>query len=487
MSVTTAGLTDRGFPGTPTGLLIGGSWQTTAETLPVTDPASLGVLAQIQDASVADGLAAVAAAHEAFASWSQTAPRQRAEILRRAWEIMTAEIETCALLIALENGKAWRDAMGEAVYAAEFFRWFSEEATRVEGGFRYSPARDKTIITDYRPIGVVFCITPWNFPAAMATRKLGPALAAGCTAILKPATETPLTALWVGDVLQRAGAPAGVVNVITTSKTSQVCEAILADPRIATLSFTGSTFVGKLLLRQTADRVLRSSMELGGNAPFLVLEGTDVEAAVAGAMVAKMRNGGAACTAANRFYVHESLAREFSDRLEAALGAIKIGPGVDASNDLGAMVSIKERDKILELIAAGEAEGATITRAVDTPEVGAFVAPHIVRDVEHGSVLTRNEIFGPVAPIITFTDQDDAIRMANDTEYGLISYVFAKDPGTGVRVARQMESGMVAINRGIASDPAAPFGGMKESGLGREGGFEGIKEFLEMQYFAVDL
>ena len=487
MSATTAGLTDRGFPGTPTGLLIGGSWLTTADRMHVTDPASLDVLTEIQDASVADGLDAVSAAHEAFATWSQAAPRQRAEVLRRAWEIMTAEIETCALLIALENGKAWRDAMGEAVYAAEFFRWFSEEATRIEGGFRYSPARDKTIITDHRPIGVAFCITPWNFPAAMATRKLGPALAAGCTAILKPASETPLTALWVGDVLQRAGVPAGVVNVITTSRTSEVSSAILADPRVATLSFTGSTFVGKVLLHQTADRVLRSSMELGGNAPFLVLEGADVDAAVAGAMVAKMRNGGAACTAANRFYVHESLAADFASRFEAALAGLKIGPGVDASNDLGAMVSIKERDKILELVAAGEAEGGSVTRAVEAPAVGAFVAPHIVRGVQHGSVLTRNEIFGPVAPIITFADQDEAVSMANDTEYGLISYVFAKDPGTGVRVARQMESGMVAVNRGIASDPAAPFGGMKESGLGREGGFEGIKEFLEMQYFAVDL
>jgi len=457
------------------------------DSVRITDPATGEAVGEVANHGLAECVEAARLAAAEFPRWRETPPRQRGEILRRAFEAMIASQDRLAELVVRENGKLLADARAEIAYAAEFFRWFSEEATRVEGGFRYSPARDKTIITDYRPIGVVFCITPWNFPAAMATRKLGPALAAGCTAILKPATETPLTALWVGDVLQRAGAPAGVVNVITTSKTSQVCEAILADPRIATLSFTGSTFVGKLLLRQTADRVLRSSMELGGNAPFLVLEGTDVEAAVAGAMVAKMRNGGAACTAANRFYVHESLAREFSDRLEAALGAIKIGPGVDASNDLGAMVSIKERDKILELIAAGEAEGATITRAVDTPEVGAFVAPHIVRDVEHGSVLTRNEIFGPVAPIITFTDQDDAIRMANDTEYGLISYVFAKDPGTGVRVARQMESGMVAINRGIASDPAAPFGGMKESGLGREGGFEGIKEFLEMQYFAVDL
>lgn len=471
----------------PTGLLIAGEWIQTEAKLPVMDPATFEVLAEIGDASVEHGLAAVAAAHDAFQTWGMAPARQRAEVLRRAFEIMTAEIEDCARIIALENGKAWRDAMGEAVYAAEFFRWFSEEASRVEGGFRYAPNRDKTIITDHRPMGVAYMITPWNFPAAMATRKLAPALAAGCTAVLKPAGETPLTALWVADVLQRAGAPAGVVNVITTTRTGDVSSAVLADPRVATLSFTGSTYVGKMLLKQTAERVLPSSMELGGNAPFLVLEGADVESAVAGAMVAKMRNGGAACTAANRFYVHESVAREFTDQLEVAMGALKIGPGIEQGNDLGAMVSVKERDKILELLNEAAGEGLTVTPTSTAPENGAFIAPYVVRDVQHGSTLTRNEVFGPVAPIVTFSSEDEGIRMANDTEYGLISYVFAKDPGTGVKVARRMESGMVAINRGLASDPAAPFGGMKESGLGREGGFAGIHEFLETQYFAVDL
>ena len=472
---------------TPTGLLIGGEWLQTTEKLEVIDPATFTVLAEIGNASVANGLDAVAAAHDAFQTWSVTPARVRAEVLRKAFEIMSSELDVCARLISLENGKAWRDALGEATYAAEFFRWFSEEASRIEGGFRYAPARDKTIITDYRPMGVAYMITPWNFPAAMATRKLAPALAAGCTAILKPAGETPLTALWIGDVLQRAGAPAGVVNIITTSHTGDVSSAILGDPRISTLSFTGSTYVGKMLLKQTADRVLPSSMELGGNAPFLVLEGADVDAAVSGAMVAKMRNGGAACTAANRFYVHESLAEDFTGKLEAAFAGLRIGPGVEQENDLGAMVSVKERDKILELLSEAEGEGATITASSQAPKLGAFIAPYVVRDVLHGSTLTRNEVFGPVAPIVTFTDQDEAIRMANDTEYGLISYVFAKDPGTGVKVARRMESGMVAINRGLASDPAAPFGGMKESGLGREGGFAGIHEFLETQYFAVDL
>jgi succinate-semialdehyde dehydrogenase/glutarate-semialdehyde dehydrogenase len=330
-------------------------------------------------------------------------------------------------------------------------------------------------------------ITPWNFPAAMETRKLGPALAAGCTAILKPPAETPLTALWVADVVQRAGAPAGVVNVLTTSKSGAMVSHILNDKRIATLSFTGSTYVGKMLLKQTADRVVRSSMELGGNAPFVVLEGANVDSAVQGAMVAKMRNGGAACTAANRFYVHESVADEFANKFGQALSGLKVGPGVDPAHDLGAMVSEKEADKIRELVDQAAGEGGTVVSTAKAPEGRAFVAPVIVRGIEHGSVLTREEVFGPVAPIVTFEKQEDAIRMANDTDFGLISYVYAKDAGVGISVARQMESGMVAINRGVASDPAAPFGGMKESGLGREGGFHGIHEFLEPQYFAVDL
>jgi succinate-semialdehyde dehydrogenase/glutarate-semialdehyde dehydrogenase len=471
----------------PNGLLIDGEWITTATHLEVINPASMGVLSEIGDAGVEEGLAAVDAAHTAFPAWAATSPRERSDILRRAFEIMSAEVDDCAQLIVLENGKAWRDAKAEAAYAAEFFRWFSEEAPRIEGGFRPSPAGDKTIITTHQPIGPALMITPWNFPAAMATRKLGPALAAGCTAILKPAAETPLTALWVAEVLQRAGAPKGVVNVITTSRSGEVSAAMMADPRVATLSFTGSTFVGKILLRQAADRVLRASMELGGNAPFLVLEGADVDDAVAGAMIAKMRNGGAACTAANRFYVHESVSEEFTDKFEAALRGLRIGPGIDQANDLGAMVSVKERDKVLELITEAAAEGADPRAVAEAPAEGAFIAPYVVRDVQHGSVLTRNEIFGPVAPIVTFADQDDAIRMANDTEYGLIAYVYAASPGAGIPVARQIESGMVAINRGVISDPAAPFGGMKESGLGREGGFAGVHEFLEMQYIGVDV
>ena len=485
--MSTSALSEALPASTPTRLLIGGEWIQTAAGLNVINPASYGTLATIGDAGVTEGIQAVDAAHEAFQTWSLTPARVRAEILRKAFDIMVSEIDDCARLITLENGKAWRDAMGEALYAAEFFRWFSEEAPRVEGGFRYAPNRDKTIITDHKPMGVAYMITPWNFPAAMITRKLGPALAAGCTAVLKPPAETPLTALWIGEILERAGAPAGVVNIVTTSKSGEVSSAILADPRVATLSFTGSTFVGKMLLKQTAERVLPSSMELGGNAPFLVLEGSNVDHAVEGAMVAKMRNGGSACTAANRFYVHESISSEFADKFEAALRGLKIGPGMDPTNELGAMVNDKERDKILDLIGQAEDEGGQVTQAGSAPAAGAFVAPRIVRGVEHGSVLTRNEIFGPVAPIVSVESTDEAVRMANDTEYGLISYVFAKDNGEGIKIARRMESGMVAINRGIASDPAAPFGGMKESGLGREGGFAGIHEFLETQYFAVDV
>ena len=472
----------------PTGLLIGGEWQQTEKRLQVMDPATFTVLAEIGDAGVADGLDAVSAASDAFQTWSVTPARQRAEVLRRAFEIMTAELETCARIISLENGKAWRDALGEATYAAEFFRWFSEEASRIEGGFRYAPNRDKTIITDHRPMGVAYMITPWNFPAAMATRKLAPALAAGCTAVLKPAGETPLTALWIGDVLQRAGAPAGVVNIITTSQTGPVSSAILADPRIATLSFTGSTYVGKMLLKQTAERVLPSSMELGGNAPFIAFEGADVDAAVAGAMIAKMRNGGAACTAANRFYIHASLAEEFTTKLETAFAGLKVGPGIDAAQrprrhgvgqgarqDPRAAAGGGRRGRRGDPVVDGSR-----ARCVHRPLRRARRGPRLHADAQRGVRPGR-------ARSSTFEDEDEGVRMANDTEYGLISYVFAKDPGTGVKLARRMESGMVAVNRGLASDPAAPFGGMKESGLGREGGFAGIHEFLETQYFAVDL
>ena len=468
-------------------LFINGQWVNGSRRFPVYNPATGEVLAEVTDAGPVEGAAAVDAASAAFGGWAQTPPRVRAEVLRRAWEIMVAEAETCARLIVLENGKAWRDAMAETTYAAEFFRWFAEEAVRIEGGFRVAPAGDKVIVTDHRPIGVAVCITPWNFPAAMATRKIGPALAAGCTVVLKPAAETPLTALWIADVLQRAGVPAGVVNVLATSSSGALISPMLHDPRVRTLSFTGSTYVGQMLLRECADQVLRPSMELGGNAPFLVLEGADVDASVAGAMVAKMRNGGSACTAANRFYVHESVVESFSTKFAAALSALKVGPGIDQANDLGAMVSVKERDKIVALVDSARTSAVEVVTTAAAPTGGAFVGPLLVRNVHHGSPLTTEEIFGPVAPIVTIESTEQAIAYANDTEYGLISYVYAANTGEGLRVGRHLESGMVAVNRGVASDPAAPFGGMKQSGLGREGGFHGIHEFLETQYLAVEL
>jgi succinate-semialdehyde dehydrogenase/glutarate-semialdehyde dehydrogenase len=471
----------------PAGLFIDGEWRATSERFEVIDPAELSPLAQVSDASETDASDAVAAAHAAFPAWAASSPRSRSEVLRRAYELMVAEQEYGALLIAQENGKALRDARAEVLYAAEFFRWFAEEAVRVPGDFRTAPAGDKTIVVDHRPVGVTYMITPWNFPAAMATRKLAPALAAGCTCILKPAAETPLTALWLADLLHRAGAPAGTVNVLPTTRPAHVSDRVLSDPRVSMLSFTGSTAVGRLLLRSVADRVLKVAMELGGNAPFVILEGTDVDAAVEAAMVAKMRNGGSACTAANRFYVHESLVDRFTGRFEDALSRLVIGPGVQASTELGAMVSERERNKIHQLLTVAEAEGGRVSVLGDVPARGAFVAPTLVRSVEHGSILTLTEVFGPVAPIVSFEQTEDAIRMANDTEYGLISYVFGPDAGSGLKVARRMEAGMVAVNRGGASDPAAPFGGVKQSGLGREGGFAGIHEYLEPQYLAVDL
>ncbi len=468
-------------------LFIGGQWHDTDSRFDVLNPADNAVLAAVSDASVADGIVAVAAAHEALPAWSATSPRQRAEILRRAWELMTAEAESVTRTIVLENGKAWADAAGEATYAAEFFRWFSEEAARIAGDFRLAPNGDKTILIDHKPIGVSVLVTPWNFPAAMATRKIAPALAAGCTVVLKPAAETPLTALLIADILKRAGVPDGVVNVVTTSRAGEVTKAMLDDSRVRKLSFTGSTAVGRLLLREAADRIISCSMELGGNAPFLVLEGSNVDKAVDAAMVAKIRNGGAACTAANRFYVHASVADEFSTVLTAALGKLRIGSGLDRTNELGAMVSQIERDKIIRLVSAAEDEGAKAVAASTAPVEGAFLSPIVLNGVVHGSTVTRAEIFGPVAPIVVFEDENDAVRMANDTEYGLISYVVGATVESALKVGRQMDSGMVAINRGVASDPAASFGGTKESGLGREGGFHGIHEFLEPQYLAVDL
>ncbi|TCC61161.1 NAD-dependent succinate-semialdehyde dehydrogenase [Kribbella pittospori] len=472
----------------PHDLFIDGQWRPAADgrRFVVHDPADGSELAQFAAATEADCLAAVDAAADALSGWATTPPRQRSEILRTCFDILTAEREQFAGLIVAENGKAYADALGEASYAAEFFRWFAEEAVRIGGDFRLSPSGDKTIVVRRDPIGVSVLITPWNFPAAMATRKIAPALAAGCSVVLKPASQTPLTAAYVVEVLRRAGVPAGVVNLVTPVPAGPAVSAMLHHPAVRKLSFTGSTEVGRLLLREAADQVVSSSMELGGNAPFVVLPGADVDAAVEGAMVAKMRNGGSACTAANRFYVHDSLVEEFTARITVAMKGITMGPGADRSNELGALVSPEERDKVARLVDQAVADGATLALGGETPEVGAFYPPTVLTDVRHGSEINQIEIFGPVTAIVSFNDVDEAIAMANDTIYGLIAYVYG-DPAQALAVAQRIDAGMVAVNRGVLSDPAAPFGGTKQSGLGREGSSEGILEFLEEKYIGIEV
>ena len=470
-----------------TDLYIDGAWVKGDGTLPVTDPSTGNVIAEVQTAGDAQCDAAVTAAHNAFKTWSKTAPRVRSEILRKAFEIMIAEADHLAKIVSMENGKVLSDAKGEITYAAEFFRWFAEEAVRTPGDYRQAPSGDKRILVTHQPIGVSLLITPWNFPAAMATRKIGPALAAGCTVILKPASETPLTALAIVEILERAGVPKGVVNFILPSKTGPMISKILHDPRVRNLSFTGSTEVGRTLLKESADNVLRTSMELGGNAPFVVLDDANIDDAVAGAMIAKMRNGGAACTAANRLIVAKSVAEEFTTKFAKAMGALKLAPGLEAGAQLGASVSIKERNKIADLVSAAVKAGGKLILGGTTPEgVGAFY-PATVVTVDKTNPILNNEVFGPVAPIVTFDGDAEGIELANATEYGLISYVYSSDLKRAIRTAEAIESGMVAINRGVVSDPAAPFGGVKQSGLGREGGFAGIYEFLETKYIGVEI
>ena len=470
-----------------TQLYIDGKWLNGASTMPVTDPADESVIANVQISSEEQCIQAVDAAHRAFKGWAKTAPRVRGEILRKAFEIMVAEADRLAEIISRENGKVLSDAKGEVLYAAEFFRWFSEEAVRINGEFRTSPSGDKRIIVTKQPIGVSLLITPWNFPAAMATRKIGPALAAGCTVILKPAGETPLTALAIIEILERAGVPAGVVNLILPSPTGPAIAKILKDPRIVNLSFTGSTEVGRVLLKEAADRVIRCSMELGGNAPFLVLSDANVDEAVAGALLAKMRNGGAACTAANRFYVAKEVADEFTTKLAKAMGDLRMAPGTTDGAQLGASVSVKERNKIAELVDASITAGGQVKTGGKPPAgVGAFY-PATVLAVKHDNPILKSEIFGPVAPIVITSSDEEAIELANLTEFGLISYVYSADLKKAIKVAEALESGMVAINKGVISDPAAPFGGVKQSGLGREGGFTGIEEFLETKFIGTDL
>ena len=473
---------------TPTGLLIGGQWSAgRSGTLAVINPATEEPITEVADASPEDGLDAVSAAAQALPAWAATAPRARGECLRRAFELMTERSEQLARLMVLENGKALRDARGEILYAAEFFRWYSEEAVRLDGHLSVAPSGANRIMVQRQPVGVSFLITPWNFPAAMATRKIGPALAAGCTVVLKPAKETPLTALAVAGILAEAGVPDGVVNVVPTRKPGPLTEAVLADPRVRKLSFTGSTEVGRMLLKQAADYVLNCSMELGGNAPFLVFDDADIDAAVEGAFLAKMRNGGEACTAANRFYVHEKVASEFSAKLSARLAALSVGPGLDDGVDLGPLVNADTRTKVADLVESAMSAGAKVLTGGHAPDrTGYYYEPTVLDSVPVGAGILNEEIFGPVAPIVRFTDPDEAIALANDTEYGLVSYLYSGDLRRALRVAEALEAGMVGINRGVVSDPAAPFGGVKQSGLGREGAHEGLLEYTETKYIAVD-
>ncbi len=470
-----------------TKLFINGEWLDGEGSIAVIDPSDESTIAEVSLAGEAQCDAAISAAHAAFAPWAATAPRYRAEILRRAYEIMVTEADQIATLISRENGKVLSDAKGEVLFAAEFFRWFSEETSRTPGDFRKSPSGDKRILVTHQPIGVSLLITPWNFPAAMATRKIAPALAAGCTVILKPASETPLTAIYIVDVLQRAGVPAGVVNYILPIKTGAMVSRILHDPRVRNLSFTGSTEVGRILIRESADLVLRTSMELGGNAPFLILDDANIEEAVKVVLLAKMRNGGAACTAANRILVDRKIAKEFTAKFVEVMSNFKMAPGLTEGAQLGASVSLRERDKIAEMVDAAATAGAEIHIGGKAHEgKGAFYPPTVLTVKEDNPILSQ-EVFGPVAPIVLFDTDEDAIRIANSTEFGLISYVCSENLGRAIRVAEALESGMVSINRGVISDPAAPFGGVKQSGLGREGGFDGIHEFLETKYIGVEI
>ncbi|NYJ03517.1 succinate-semialdehyde dehydrogenase/glutarate-semialdehyde dehydrogenase [Nocardioides thalensis] len=469
------------------GLRIGGRPRGAGATFPVNDPATGSPLAHVPDGTAADATAAVDAAAGALGEWAASAPRVRAEVLRRTFELMVANGDRLAALMSAENGKAQADAKAEVAYAAEFFRWFAEEAVRSEGDYATAPATGAKTFVTHQPVGVAVLVTPWNFPAAMATRKIAPALAAGCTVVLKPASETPLTAIAIVDLMREAGLPDGVVNLVTTKDSGAVVGAWLEDERVRKISFTGSTPVGRRLLHQAADRVVNASMELGGNAPFVVTADADLDAAVAGAMIAKFRNGGQACTAANRFYVHADVADAFVARFGKAVEALRVGPASDEQTEIGPMITEKAAGEIREKVDAAVAAGARIAHQATAPDGGAYVAPVILTDVAPDAEILTDEVFGPVAPVVTWHDEEEMIRLVNDTEYGLAAYVYAGRLQDALKIAERVEAGMVGINRGLVSDPSAPFGGVKQSGLGREGAREGIREFQETRYFSVDL
>ena len=472
-----------------TDLYINGEWRPASDggRFEVFNPADETSIATVASATIDDARVALDAAQAAFGAWAARSPRDRSIILRRAFDLMSARLPEFARLITLENGKGRSDAMGEATYAAEFFRWFSEEAVRNEGYIAHAPASGARIVVQHKPAGIAVLITPWNYPAAMGTRKIAPALAAGCPVIIKPASETPLTMLALMPLLEEAGVPSGIVQVLPSRNTGALVDHLLHDPRVRVVSFTGSTQVGRKLLHAAADRVLKPAMELGGNAPVIVFEDADLEVAVQGAMLAKMRNLGEACTAANRFYVHEKVADAFAERFTAAMARLKMGNGLDPEVDVGPLVNADTRDKVAAFVDDAVARGARVLLGGTRPSgKGFFYPPTVLTNVPADAACVRDEIFGPVAAIQTFGDQDDVIARANDTEYGLVAYVFTADMKRGMQVCEQLDYGMVGLNRGLVSDPAAPFGGTKQSGLGREGGHEGMREFQETQYISAN-
>ncbi|HET6625822.1 MAG TPA: NAD-dependent succinate-semialdehyde dehydrogenase [Nocardioidaceae bacterium] len=473
-----------------TQLFIDGGWRDAegGKTFGVEDPATGKTIAEVADASVADGKAALDAAVAAQHDWALTPPRDRGEILRTAFELVTERADDLALLMTLEMGKPLAESKAEIGYASEFFRWFSEESVRISGRYSVAPNGASRLLTMKQPVGPCLMITPWNFPLAMGTRKIGPAVAAGCTMVVKPASLTPLSMLALADIMTEAGLPAGVLNIVTTQSTGEVMEPLIRDPRLRKLTFTGSTEVGRKLIEQSAQGVLRVSMELGGNAPFLVFADADLDKAVDGAMLAKMRNIGEACTAANRFIVHESIAEEFSRRLAERMGALKLGRGTEDGVDVGPLVEAKQRDKVRELVDDAVQAGATVTAGGKPADGdGYFFTPTVLTDVPRSARMFTEEIFGPVAPVFTFSRDEDGLAMANDTEFGLVGYLFTRDLNRAVWAYEGLQTGMVGVNQGIVSNPAAPFGGVKASGFGREGGVEGIEEYLETKYVGLAL
>ncbi len=470
----------------PTGLWIGGEERTASSTYDVLDPSNDEVLTKVANATAEDAIAALDAACAVQAQWAATPPRERGEILRTVFDTIIERTDEIATLMTLEMGKVFAESQGEVRYGAEFFRWFAEEAVRIGGRYAQAPAGTGRIIVTKAPVGPCYAITPWNFPLAMGTRKIGPALAAGCTMIVKPAQETPLSMLLLAKLIDEAGLPKGVLSVLPTNQPREVTTALIDDGRLRKLTFTGSTGVGKALVKQSADALLRTSMELGGNAPFVVFDDADVDAAVEGAMLAKMRNGGEACTAANRLHVSNAVIDEFTDKFVKRMAEVNLGNGLDPSAKLGPLVNAKQVSTVQDLVDDAVEKGATVALGGQAPGgPGCFYPATVLTDVPANARILKEEVFGPVAPIIGFDTEEEGIAAANDTEYGLASYIYTESLDRALRVAEALESGMVGVNRGVISDPAAPFGGVKESGFGREGGYEGIEEYLDTKYIAL--